>query len=63
MMLTTVTQNKKIYRERAAEIKVYINSPQVRIFYSLLVTVIPQWFARSIILQIIRATKLFTYIK
>lgn len=63
MMLTTVTQNKKIYRERAAEIKVYINSPLDRIFYSLLVTVIPQWFARSIILQIIRATKLFTYIK
>lgn len=62
MILTAVAQNKKLYRERSGEIKTHIDSKIVRMFYNLLVTIIPCWLADKVIKNVIRATKVFQYI-
>lgn len=61
-MLTSVSCNKKLYRRRRKDIKPFLNSMESKIFYDLLVTVIPSWIATKVIRNLIRATKIIKYI-
>lgn len=61
-VLTFIANDKKLYRERGKEIKPFLCSFGIRIFYNLLVTVIPAWIATKVIGNIIRATKIMQYI-
>lgn len=63
MMLCSVASDKKLYRERAGEIKPFIRSGYIRVLYDALVTIIPEWFAMKILKNIFRAFKLFNYIR
>ncbi len=63
IILCDVAAHKKLYRERAKEIKPFIKSKILRVMYSLLVNIIPNWFAQNVMRNCFRAEKLFEYIK
>ena len=63
MMLCGIAIEKKLYRERAREIKPFIQSSFMRVLYDCLVTVIPGWFAVKVLKPTFRVFKIFSYIK
>lgn len=63
MTLCSIASEKKLYRDRSKEMKPFIQSSSMRVFYDLLVTIIPGWFSRKILFQILRAFKILNYLK
>ena len=63
LVVTDISQYKEKYKEKKNEILEFVNSKFVRIYYLLLLYLIPKWFARNIIRNVIRATKLLKLLK
>jgi len=64
MILCTMSRNKKLYRERVAEIKQHVMSPWARMVCDVAVSpLFPRWFVMGVVYQGIRACKLLEMLK
>lgn len=63
MILCTMSRNKKLYRQRIADIKQHVKFPMARLVCNLSVSFLPHWFVMGPLYQVIRGCKVFELLK
>lgn len=63
MILCAMSRNKKIYRQRKAEIKKHVRYPMARFVCNLSLSFLPTWLIMGPIYQVIRFGKVFEILK